>query len=207
MTESSTYSQVLLALATVVLTVSGAVAAAPATTTESSAEDVSATIVHDGDALWLHAVADQFVTVETTADAGTELTVVLREDGNFVDAVGATVSEDGTATATLDLRTFEPGTSVSVGVQYEQETLAQVEGEIAAESTASEPTATPTTYDESEFAFTSTAATTDDASAGEDATTEETTLDETGGIGVPGFGGPAALAALLAALALARRRQ
>lgn len=209
MIEPSTHSQVLLAVLGALLTVSGAVAGAPATTVESSADGVSATIVHDGDSLRFHAAADQTVTVRTSADAGTELHVVLRESGDFSDVYGATVSEDGTATASLDLRHVEPGTNVSVTVRHEQENLARADGAVVNESVEM-PTATttvPTTYDESGFPFTSTATTTTATTTGDDATGDTTSEDTTDEVGVPGFGVPAALAALLAALALARRRR
>ncbi|PSP56038.1 hypothetical protein BRC82_02565 [Halobacteriales archaeon QS_1_67_19] len=130
---------------------------------------------------------------ETSAEPGTELVVGAKSsDGtSFLKTARATVSEDGTFAATFNFADVEPGTEFEVAVR-ENATLTPgpIEGVVR-----------ETTTDESESAFTT---------AGETETTSTTTTvrgtdghaDE---FGVPGFGVPVALLALLAAIALATR--
>ena len=205
----------LVALAALVV-LSGAVASAPVTAdvspteidrspasmaeTTTADENVSVEFVYKGDRLTLQQAENQTVRMRTNADSSKNLSVELLVDGAFAALALAPVGEDGTATATFDLRKYDPGTEFAVvGPDG-----TRADGVIV--ETPNGTATTTTTVDESEFAFTTTTtatATTTDTRTDDGDTTDH---DDNDGV-VPGFGVPAALAALLAALALARQRR
>lgn len=136
--------------------------------------------------------ANLTVRGETTADPGTELVLVARstEGTPFLKTEGVTVQEDGTFSATFGFAGVESGAEFEVAVRTNA-TLKSgpVEGEVVAETT---------TTDGGDAAFTTDATT--------DTPTTTTATAELDAPGVPGFGAPVALVALLAAVALATRR-
>lgn len=159
---------------------------------------LTAEFVYEGERLTLHPTDEQSVRMRTNADPGSELTVELRVDGAFVSEARAPVADDGTATATFDLRQFDSGTEFAVVAPDGT----RADGVVVEAS--NETTHTATTHDESEFAFTTAATTTatDAPTDGGDTTDGNDGNDGT----VPGLGVPMALIALLAALAVARQR-
>jgi PGF-CTERM protein len=163
-------------------------------------EPANATIRHPEETLLVHPDTDQTVRGTTNLRPGTELTVTaVNDDLNSPDAFErtdtVTVREDGTFVAELNVTGVEPGTNFSVAAGPG---LARMHGRVVNESvtlptvTTTEAT-TQSTTDES--AFTNGTTTPDEGSDGH--------VDEF----VPGFGLPAALIALVAALALARRNR
>ncbi|NEU55620.1 BGTF surface domain-containing protein [Halorussus sp. MSC15.2] len=76
---------------------------------------ISTELVHHGDPLVLRPAENETVQIRTDADPGRKLQVALKSD-KFVRAVTATVSENGTATATFDLSDVESGTPITVSV-------------------------------------------------------------------------------------------
>lgn len=164
-------------------------------------EPANATILYPEETLLVHPKSDQTVYGTTNLRPGTELAVTAENDepnspNAFTRTATVTVREDGTFVAELNVTGVETGTNFSVGVGPG---LARMNGRVVNESvtlptvTTTEPTAKPTT-DESAFTTETTTTTPDDD---DDGHTDEF---------VPGFGVPAALVALLAALALARQR-
>lgn len=158
------------------------------------------------DEVLVHATPNQTIRGTTNLRPGAQV-VVTAEGGamnaptDFSLSETATVREDGTFAATLDFGEAEAGTNFTVTVERGL-TLTEVKGRVVNDSvevptTTARPTTTtarPTTVNESDFPFTTTRTTTpDDGSDGH--------VDE---FGVPGFGIPVALLALLAGLALAR---
>ncbi|WP_135853669.1 BGTF surface domain-containing protein [Halorussus salinus] len=154
--------------------------------------ELSVTFVHEGDRLVVQQATDRTIRVETNAGVGTNLTIEAKSGGEFLKASGVTVAEDGMATGTFDFDDVTSGTEFTVSVRDGSRTLAETDGVILNESAmVTETTDAPTET------------TTDDT---------ETTADETGTTtggdsesGVPGFGVPVALLALVAGVALARR--
>ncbi len=147
--------------------------------------ELSVTFVHDGDRLVVQQATDQTIGIETNAGAGTNLTIEAKSGGEFLKTDDVTVAEDGTATATFDFDDAASGTEFAISVRDGSRTLAETDGVIRNESAmATETTDAPT-----------------------ETTTEETetTTQADNESGVPGFGVPVALLALVAAVALARR--
>lgn len=207
MFDTPSNRRVALAALVALATVFGAVASAPATArthaltaetgvsttaTPGEAENVSASFVRGGDALATRVAENRTVEIETNAEPGTELTLELRENGNFVREAVAPVSEDGRASVAFDHMQMEAGTEVTVTVRYDGATLAEASG------TVGDATATPTTYNESGVPSTVT-------TTAETATTAQTTGSSANDGAVPGFGASGAVAAVVAGLALARR--
>lgn len=156
MFDTSLHRRIAVAVALVALTLAGASAGAaadaPATASVSITEtqlppadaepsvavnrtslrqNLSATVVTDGERLTLRPTRNQNVTIRTNADVGTTLYVVLRQNGNYVDMYDVTVSGDGTATASLDLRGAEPGTNLTVTVRHDDVKLANATGVVS----------------------------------------------------------------------------
>lgn len=159
----------------------------------------NATIQYPAETILVHSAPDQTVRGTTNLRPGTELTVTavndeLNSPRAFTRSVNVTVREDGSFAATLDFDGVEPGTNFTVrvgpGLTYSKGRVVSDSVTLPTDAITTTTTPTPTTVNESGFPFTSTTDTTDGRA------------DE---FGVPGFGVPAALAALLAALALARR--
>lgn len=95
--------------------------------------DASATIHHDGDAVTLESAAGQVVRGSTDLAPGTEVTVRLRSSGGdqpFVRQTPATVGPDGRFEAEFDLSSIEAGTSFTVTVAVDGDTLASAPGEV-----------------------------------------------------------------------------
>jgi hypothetical protein len=90
-------------------------------------------IVHEGDSLALDAATDQRIRGETDLAPGTKLEVRVRSAGSspFLLTAEATVSEEGTFEATVDLSGVDGGTTVDVVVRHDGETAAETTGEIA----------------------------------------------------------------------------
>lgn len=168
----------------------------PDPTVYALVEPANATIRFPEETLLVHATSNQTVHGTTNVRPGTELTVKAENDelnspNSFVRTDTVTVREDGTFVAELNFTGVEPGTNFTL---VAGPGLASTKGQVVDDSVAI-PTVTTTrstTVDESGFSFTTT--TSDDSPDGH--------VDE---FGVPGFGVLAALVALLAGLALARR--
>jgi len=90
-------------------------------------------IVHEGDSLALDAATDQRIRGETDLAPGTKLEVRVRSAGSspFLLTAEATVSEEGTFEASVDLSGVDAGTTVDVVVRHDGETAAETTGEIA----------------------------------------------------------------------------
>jgi PGF-CTERM protein len=172
----------LAAVATV--TASSAAVAAPATQAETT------TLDYEGEYLTLVSGPDATVSGETSLDPGTNVTVRVRSTGSspFLVSEVATVSEDGTFSATMNLTQVADGTNATVSVRHADERLAEADAVVAADPT---PTPSPTPSDP-------TATQTDD---------QGTTPGggDSSAFG-PGFGVAAALLALVAGGLLATRR-
>ena len=160
-------------------------------------EPANATIRFPEETLLVHATSNQTVHGTTNVRPGTELTVKAENDelnspNSFVRTDTVTVREDGTFVAELNFTGVEPGTNFTLvaGPGLASTKGQVVDGSVAIPTVTT--TARSTTADESGFSFTTT--TSDDSPDGH--------VDE---FGVPGFGVLAALVALLAGLALARR--
>ena len=160
-------------------------------------EPANATIRYPEETLLVHPKSGQAVYGTTNLRPGTELAVTAENDepnspNAFTRTANVTVREDGTFVAELNLTRVEPGTNFSVSVGPG---LTRMNGQVVNESVTL-PTVTTTEP--------TTRATTDESAFTTDTTTDS--VDDNDGV-VPGFGVFAALAALLAALALARQRR
>lgn len=82
----------------------------------AAAPTASATFSYGGDALTLHAGADQTVRGEATLPPGSTLIVRIRSTGEdrFMVSKTTTVADDGTFAATFDLRGVGTPTTVTV---------------------------------------------------------------------------------------------
>ena len=162
--------------------------------------ELSVTFVHEGDRLVVQQATDQTIRVETNAGAGTNLTIEAKSGGEFLKASGVTVAEDGMATGTFDFDDVASGTEFTVSVRDGSRTLAETDGVILNESAMATETTTDapteTTTDDTETTADDTKTTAD---------VPETTTQGDSESGVPGFGVPVALLALVAGVALARR--
>lgn len=142
MTKPSTMGRLAVAaavtLAVCVLAVGGFAA------TVAAADDASLSTVNE--TVRVHAVED--ATVRGTAselDTGSTVTVRVQSAGDtaprFLQSADATVDEDGTFAAEVDLSAQSPGDTFAVSVLYDGTTIAESDGRIVAED---EPvTATP----------------------------------------------------------------
>jgi PGF-CTERM protein len=160
--------------------------------------ELSVTFVHDDEQLAVQQAANQTVRIKTNAGAGTNLTVEAKAGGEFLKADGVTVNEDGTATGTFDFGGVTSGTEFAISVRDGGQTLAETDGVILNESAMTAETTTDAP----------TGTTTDETATMADepeTTTETETTQGDSESGVPGFGVPVALLALVAAVALARR--
>lgn len=189
-----------------------------ASTDATTASNVSATVVYEGDRLVLRAAPNQTIQLRTNASPGTTFQIEFRTNGNFHSLAEATTAEDGTAVARLDLTTVDAGTDVRIVVRHDQTTVGEASGVVIDPESTTETSATtsdgttarPTTYDESEVSYTTTTTTitTTATTTATPATTAGSSSErQADGVGIPGFGVPVALVGLLGALALARRRR
>ncbi|UPW01321.1 PGF-CTERM sorting domain-containing protein [Halorussus gelatinilyticus] len=152
-------------------------------------KETSVEFVHDGERLVLENTANQTVKLRTDAEPG-EKVVVKIEGESFGIMTPEVVAADGTANATFDLSDVPSGTEVNLTLQSSSKVTEGVilnESAMATETTTDAPTET-TTDD--------TATTTDEI---------ETTTQGDNESGIPGFGVPVALLALVAGVAHARR--
>jgi PGF-CTERM protein len=134
---------------------------------ETTANNSSVSISHEGIPLVLEPAGDQSIRGNTTLDRGTKLEVQIHATNQFFMSQPATVTSDGTFVAMFNFSDFEPGTEfgVIVGLPRNNSTdldaLATVDGILRTRSnTSANDTAT-------------TEATTTDSTAS--ATTTETT--------------------------------
>lgn len=152
----------------------------------------------------VHPAPDQTVIGKTNLRPGTELTVkAINDEMNspkaFTRSTNVTVREDGTFVADLNFTGIEPGTNFSVkvgpGLTYRDGRVVNESTSIPTVTTTASPTtiASSTTVDESGFST-------------DTPTTDESPDGHADGFGVPGFGVPVALLAILAGLVLALRR-
>ena len=155
------------------------------TDTATESENVTVTFVHDGDEFVIENAKNATVRVRTDAERGRKLTVMIQID-RFIRTAPAVVGKNGTATATFNLSDVESGTEITVKVNPGN---AAIVGRVLNESAVVTTASTTTT-----------AGTTTTPDDGPDGHADEF-------IDVPGFGVPVALAALVGALALARRRK
>lgn len=170
---------------TVLLVLAVLLAAAGSLAGAAAAQDASVSLVGGDDGLTLDPVENATVEGESELDAGTELTVRIRSVGDaetaFVRQATATVEDDGTFAASVDLSDAAAGDRFEVTVRHDGDTVASADGELAGGSDAT------TTGSESD---------------------SETESGDASGATVPGFGFGAALTAgtLLSAAAALRRR-
>lgn len=166
-------------------------------------QPANATIHFPEETLLVHPEANQIIHGTTNLRPGTEIEVRAVNDernspNGFSRSVNVTVNEDGTFAAALNFSGVEPGTNFSLTVGPG---LTTKSGRVVNESVeipTVTATASTTTVNETDVPFTTNSTT---------ATTGDETHDEhTDEFGVPGFGIPAALVAVLAALALVRRQ-
>ena len=170
----------VLSLVTLLVAGSGAAATTDA---PSAVQAENTTVDHGGEAVTLVTGSNATVTGETTLDAGTDLTLVMRSSGSspFLASSETTVREDGRFVATFDLADKPDGANATLTVRSGDETLAEVPVHLVAEPT---PTASPTPEP-----------------------TDSPTASNTSSGDGPGFGGLAALLAVLGtAPVIARRR-
>ncbi|WP_436923446.1 BGTF surface domain-containing protein [Halosimplex amylolyticum] len=102
------------------------------TPTEASDETQRGTTIDvDGDRLTLAALENETISGETDLDAGTELTVRLSSTSSsspFLIQETATVGDDGSFEATVDLVGIDNGTTFRVTVRHDGETVASADG-------------------------------------------------------------------------------
>lgn len=115
-------------------------AVGPAFAAQSATDTTNAgTTIDTADgALTLDAAANQTVSGESDLAAGTELSVRLRSTSPstpFLRAADATVQDDGTWTATVDLSSVADQPSFTAVVSHDGERLANATGEVVGEPT------------------------------------------------------------------------
>ena len=90
----------------------------------------NASIVVEGDRLSLPATADATVAAETDLDPGTNATVRLRSESGspFLRSQQVTVGPEGRLSATFNLSTVEPGTTLEASVHTGNATLTTRDG-------------------------------------------------------------------------------
>lgn len=130
-------------LALGLVTVSGAAAVAapstgPAPEATTQADDGGTTIDTDNGTLTLDAAPNQTLTGESDLEPGTDLTVRLRSSGSsmpFLRSADATVADDGTWTATVDLSSVSDQPRFTAVVIHDGDRLANVTGRVVGEPT------------------------------------------------------------------------
>lgn len=103
------------------------------TSTPTSRPDANTTVVHDGDNLTLEAAANQTIAGHTDLEPGTVLTVRVEStapENPFLRTTQATVAENGSFEATVDLAGTRPGVAFTVIVHHDGETLTRESGEV-----------------------------------------------------------------------------
>lgn len=98
---------------------------------DGSTESANGTaFVFDGERLTLAALENETVRGETALDPGTDLTVRLTGSGSspFLLQETATVTDDGTFAATVDLVGVDNGTEFTATVRHDDEAVAEAEG-------------------------------------------------------------------------------
>jgi hypothetical protein len=120
---------------------SGPAATAPATTdapADGTATDDGTTIDTGNGTLTLEAAPNQTITGESDLAAGTTLTVRLRSSNSatpFLRTADATVADDGTWTATVDLASVADQPTFAATVRHDGERLANASGRVVGEPT------------------------------------------------------------------------
>lgn len=100
-----------------------------------STRSVATHFVVDGDRLTVPATTDATLDAETDLEPGTEVAVRLRSTNGsapFLMSQPATVSEDGSLSATYNLSAVEPGMEVEASVYHDNEALVRQSGVVAA---------------------------------------------------------------------------
>ncbi|WP_247008534.1 BGTF surface domain-containing protein [Halorientalis litorea] len=100
----------------------------------ATAQNDTASIVTDGDELTLTAASNSTLDGETNLAAGSTVTVRLTSTGGspFLRTTNATVGEDGTFTATVDLASVEPETEFNVTVRHDGTDIGEATGTVVA---------------------------------------------------------------------------
>jgi PGF-CTERM protein len=171
----------------VTLLVAGAGVAA-ATGAPPAVQAENTTVDYSGEAVTIVTERDATVTGETSLDAGTNLTLIMRSSGEnpFLTMNRTTVRKDGRFAATFDLADVPDGANATLMVRSGGEQQAEVPVHLVAERTPT-PTDSPTP---------------DPTPVPTDSPTPSNMSSGDG----PGFGGLVALFAVLGtALAVARR--
>lgn len=106
--------------------VESAVSSAPADRPET-AENVSVTFAHEGERLVLRPADGQNVTLRTNAEPGTRFEIELWSNGTLRSLAEA-VTDDGSATATFDLRGLEPETELRMVARYDDRKVGETTG-------------------------------------------------------------------------------
>jgi PGF-CTERM protein len=171
----------------VALLVAG-VGVAAATDAPAAVQAENTTVDYSGEAVTLVTERDATVTGETSLDAGTDLSIVMRSSGEnpFLLSNETTVREDGRFAATFDLADMPDGANATLMVRADGEQRAEVPVHLVAERTPT-PTASPTP---------------DPTPVPTDSPTPSNTSSGDG----PGFGGLVALFAVLGTTLAASRR-
>ncbi|SDM81194.1 hypothetical protein SAMN04487949_2670 [Halogranum gelatinilyticum] len=148
----------LLALSLVAVGGAAALTATPAGSADAadlqsvqsqrSQMQVNASFDVQGDAVRLPAVENATVTGQTNLSAGTEVTLRLQSAGDaenpFLKSTTATVTEDGSFRATVNLSNVEPSTDAELTLQTaDAGTVAEADAQVvAADATTDSETAT-----------------------------------------------------------------
>ena len=100
----------------------------------ATAQSETASIVSDGDELTLTAASNRTLDGETTLAAGSTVTIRLTATSGspFLRTTNATVGDNGTFTATVDLAAVDPGTEFDVAVRHDGTNIGEATGTVVA---------------------------------------------------------------------------
>lgn len=101
--------------------------------TDSTTETAGTTVDVDGDGLTVAPAADQTISGVTDLAPGTELTVRVKSTDSaspFLAQQPATVTDQGTFTASFDFESVPGGTAITVTVRHDGDTVARTSGTV-----------------------------------------------------------------------------
>jgi len=150
-----------LTAAVAVLLLTTAITAGVGAQTETATPTPAASFTHDGDSLVVESAPSQQLDGTTSLPAGTRLTLRISStdaSAPFLRRVEATVTDEGTFAATMDVSNIDPATEFEATVRYNGSTIAETTGRVVActsdcTQTASDTDRATTTYPADEAGF------------------------------------------------------